>query len=82
MVFLTRKIWCGTMTKADLLESWKGIPSNVEIFVESDHGQIPEFAYGIEYTDEDLREVHREDIIWKDIKPSTDLSKITAILIR
>ena len=70
------------MKKSELLELWKGIPGDAEIYVESDHGQIPEQAYGIEVTFDDEISYYGEDNSWKEIKPSTDLSKVTAIRIR
>lgn len=73
------------MTKGDLMKVWKGIPSSAEIFVEADHGQQPESAMGIEFTQEDIDDLDRqeiEEIRWKNIKPSTKLNRITAILIR
>lgn len=70
------------MTKGELTKMWKGIPSSVRIFVEADHGQQVEHTNGIEYTQEDIvSNMEIDEVNWKYIKPSTNLKRITAILI-
>lgn len=70
------------MTKGELIKKWKGIPSTAEILVEADHGQQPEFANGIEVTQEDTEDdFDRDEIRWKLVTPSTKVGRVTAILI-
>lgn len=72
------------MTKGELIDIWKGIPSDAVIYTESDHGQQPEQAYGLEVTYDDITkdDYYGEDLHWISIKPSTKLKMVTAIRIR
>ena len=71
------------MTKSELMLEWRGVPGDAVIFIESDHGQQPEKALGMEYTQEDINDdIDIEEIRWKNIMPSTKINRITAILIR
>jgi len=65
--------------KKDLVKEMKGLSNKVKIFVSSDQGQVPEPAFKLEYTDEDVSKIHYADEVnWKE---KSDCKKITAMLI-
>ena len=70
------------LTKGDLKKIWKGLSDDTEIFVMSDHGQTPESANFINYSNTDkttierITQDHDEEIEWDGSKEIA-----TAILI-
>lgn len=71
------------MTKKDLIEKLEPYSDDVKIYIESDHGQVPESAGAIVVSkDEEFPDMDFDgDLSWKDADTVKNKSHVTAIKI-
>jgi hypothetical protein len=67
------------LTVKDLKEQLANLPDDALVYVEADHGQLPEQACSLFITDSSQTDHYGDDIAWED--SVSDIAKVTAILI-